>query len=123
MSQSTFAKVALGALIFAAASFAQESRATIVGTITDSTGAAVPNAQVEARNVDTAATVQARSNESGVYTIPFLLPGTYTVKAIANGFKQAVHEKIKLHVGDKVQADLKLEIGAISESVTVAAQS
>jgi len=123
MSQSTFAKVALGALIFAAASFAQESRATIVGTITDSTGAAVPNAQVEARNVDTAATVQARSNESGVYTIPFLLPGTYTVKAIANGFKQAVHEKIELHVGDKVQADLKLEIGAISESVTVAAQS
>src|SRR5262249_17236400 len=94
-----------------------------VGTITDTTGAAVPNAQIEARNVDTAATVQVRSNDSGVYTVPFLLPGTYTVKATAKGFKQAVHERIELHVGDKGQADLKLEVGAISESVTVAAEA
>jgi hypothetical protein len=102
---------------------AQEYRATITGSITDASGAAVPNVQVDARNIDTSAVTSARTNEAGAYTIPFLLPGSYPVTATAPGFKQAVHPAVELHTGDKVQADLKLEIGVNTETVTVLAQS
>ena len=102
---------------------AQEYRGTISGTVTDATGAAVPEAQIEARNTETAVVTTARTNEAGIYTIPFLLPGSYTVTATAKGFKQTVHPAFELHTGDRIQADLKLEIGGTSESVTVTAEA
>jgi hypothetical protein len=119
----TQAALLAGLLLLAVPLPGQEFRGTITGTVTDSSGAAVPNVQVEARKVDTSATISAGTNEAGVYTIPFLLPGTYTVTATAPGFKQAVREKIEVHAGDKVQTDLKLEVGASSESVTVTAEA
>ena len=122
MSTSTLYKLVLAGLL-AVAAFGQEFRATITGTVADATGAAVPKAQIEARNVATSAIATAETNDVGAYTIPFLLPGFYTVKATASGFKQALHDGIELHAGDKVQADLKLEVGAISDSVTITAQS
>jgi hypothetical protein len=103
--------------------FGQEYRATIAGTVTDPTGASVPNAQVEVREVDTAAVATAQTNGAGAYTIPFLLPGTYKLTATANGFKQAVRDRIELHAGDKIQADLKLEVGITTETVTVTGES
>ena len=117
-------QAALGAvLLLAAPLWGQEFRGTITGTVVDSAGALVAQAQIEARNVDTAAAATARSNEAGLYAIPFLLPGTYTVTASAKGFKQAVRERVELHSGDKVQTDLRLEVGPTSESVTVTAES
>ena len=123
MSTSTLSKFALAALLLASVMFGQEFRATITGTVTDSSGAAVPKARIEARNIATSVLATAETNDVGAYTIPFLMPGTYTVKATANGFKQAVREGLELHAGDKVQTDLKLDVGAITESVTVAAVS
>jgi hypothetical protein len=120
---STISKCALACALLAAALPGQEFRATITGTVLDTTGAAVPKVQIEARNVATSATATAQTNDTGAYTIPFLLPGTYTIKATANGFKQAVQAGVELHAGDKVQVDLKLEVGALSESVTVTAES
>jgi hypothetical protein len=110
-------------LLFAVPLLGQEFRGTITGTVVDASGAAVPQAQIEARNVDTSASATARSNEAGLYSIPFLLPGTYTVTVTAKGFKQAVHERIEVHAGDKVQTDVKLVVGVASESVTVTAES
>ena len=123
MSTSTISKFALACLLLASALIGQEFRATITGTVVDQSGAAVPKVQIEVRNVATSARATAETNDSGAYTIPFLLPGTYTVKATAKGFKQSVHTEMELHAGDKVQSDLKLEVGALTESVTVAAQS
>jgi hypothetical protein len=108
-------------LLFLFPAAAQEFRATITGSVTDPSGGAVPGVRVEAQNVDTSAIASAATNEAGVYTIPFLLPGTYKLTATAQGFKQAVREKIEVHAGDRVQTDLKLEIGAITEAVTVSA--
>jgi hypothetical protein len=116
-------RLGIAVALLALPAIGQEYRATITGTVTDASGAAVPNAQVEARNGATSALASARTNEAGAYTLPFLLPGTYTVTAIANGFKQAVHENIELHAGDKVQTDLKLEVGVNTESVTVTAEA
>ena len=110
-------------LLFLTPSFAQEFRGTITGTVMDASGAAVPKAEIEARNVDTSAVTAARTNDAGVYTVPFLLPGTYTVTASADGFKKAVQKEVELHAGDKLQIDLKLEVGAPSDSVTVTAES
>jgi hypothetical protein len=62
MSLSTIAKFAFTGLLLTVAAFAQETRGTIAGTVTDTTGAAVPNVQVEARNVDTSATATAKTN-------------------------------------------------------------
>src|SRR5579872_1964783 len=101
----------------------QEFRGTITGTVTDASNAPVPKVKVEARNVDTAAVVSGATNDSGVYTIPFLLPGTYTVKAVASGFKEAIHEGVEVHAGDRVQTDLKLQVGASTESITVTGQA
>ena len=119
----TFGAALALCLLFLAPSFAQEYRGTITGTVTDASGALMPNAQVEVRNVDTSTVSTAGTNEAGVYTVPFLLPGTYTVTATATGFKKAVHEKIEIHAGDRVQTDLKLEVGVASDSVTVSAEA
>jgi len=116
-------RIGLAAVLLALPLAAQEYRATITGTVVDPSGAAVPNVQVDARNLETSVVTSARSNEAGVYTIPFLLPGTYDLMASAGGFKQAVRKGIELHAGDKVQSDLKLEVGVATETVTVAAES
>jgi outer membrane receptor for ferrienterochelin and colicin len=110
-------------LLLAVPLLGQEFRGTITGTVVDSSGAAVPSAEIEARNVGTSAATTTRTNDAGVYTVPFLLPGTYTVKATAPGFKQAVRANIEVHTGDRVQADLKLEVGAVNESVSVTAEA
>ncbi|HLK62626.1 MAG TPA: TonB-dependent receptor [Bryobacteraceae bacterium] len=128
MSALTFQKVVQATLLaglwfLAVPAPGQEFRGTITGTVKDSSGGAVPNVQVEARNVDTSVTASAGTNEAGVYTIPFLVPGTYKVTATLQGFKQAVHDNLEVHAGDRVQADLKLEVGTATESVTVSAQA
>ena len=115
--------VLAASLLILAPAFGQEFRGTITGTVTDATGAAVPKADIEARNVETSAVTAAQTNEAGIYTVPFLLPGRYTVTAVAGGFKKALREAVEVHAGDRVQMDLKLEVGAISESVTVTAES
>jgi hypothetical protein len=111
------------ALLLAAPLTAQEYRATVSGNVTDPSGASVPRADIEIRNVETQAVATAQTNDSGAYSVPFLLPGTYSLTASAPGFKQAVRPNIELHAGDKVQADLRLEVGVATETVTVAGAS
>ena len=102
---------------------AQEFRGAITGTVTDPSGAKVPNVQVEARNTETDTAASGSTSDAGVYTIPFLLPGTYTVSVTVQGFKKASRKSIEVHAGDRVQADFKLELGASSEVVTVSGEA
>ncbi|MGB9606802.1 MAG: carboxypeptidase-like regulatory domain-containing protein, partial [Bryobacteraceae bacterium] len=102
---------------------AQEFRGTIMGTVTDPQGGVVPNATVEIRNLDTNVVSTLRTNESGVYVAPLLIPGRYSVTANAPGFKKAVREPVQLYVGARVQVDLTLEVGATTETVTVTAEA
>ncbi len=102
------------------ASFAQITTATIVGTISDQSGAAVPAAQVTARNVDTGLTRTVVSGEDGSYRIEFLPVGNYEVEvSAASGFKKAKRTDITLRVNDVARVDVPLEVGALSEQVTV----
>ena len=100
---------------------AQEFRAGINGIVKDSQGAVIPKVPVEAQNIATSDISRASTNDSGQYAFPVLPIGTYRVTVAAPGFKKAVRDGLELRVGDQVQQDFTLEVGAVIEVVTVAA--
>lgn len=102
--------------------FAQEYRGTISGMVTDPSGAAVPGAQIEIVNQDTSFLSPAKTNEIGTYTVPFLVPGTYTVRAKATGFKDSVKTGVVLHASDKLEINLPLAVGSSTDAITVSAE-
>src|SRR5215467_13615893 len=107
---------------FAAALHAQEIRATISGTMSDPSGAAVPNASVTATEVRTRVRISTTSDSTGNYNIPFLAPGEYALSADAAGFGQFVRRGIVLATGDHPILDIRLEIGPATEIVSVTAE-
>jgi len=98
---------------------AQEERASISGLIMDPAGSAVPNAQITVTSVERNTSAQAVSSDTGRYHVAFLLSGKYTLGVEAPGFKKYVRENIELAVAQKLGIDVRLEIGALAESVTV----
>ena len=93
--------------------------ATIAGTITDSSGGALPGALVTARNADTGLARSVPAGTDGAYRIEFLPIGNYVVEAVLDGFKTAHRSGIVLRVSDTVRVDVALELGALAEMVTV----
>lgn len=106
-------------LALAGAVYAQTIFATITGTITDPTGAVVPNATVTATNMETGIKTTTKSNEAGIYTIAQLNQGTYSVQAVAPGFKEVVVRDVGLVARDVRRVDIKLEVGAVTTAVEV----
>jgi hypothetical protein len=99
----------------------QEFRATVTGAVTDAQGAVIPNARVEVRNLETNVVVNTVTNDAGSYVAPFVQPGRYTVAVEAQGFKRALREAVELRVGDRLRIDFQLEVGGVTEQVTVTA--
>src|SRR3981081_3126144 len=98
MSTKTIATIlTLGCLCYAPLA-AQESGGTIKGRIVDSTGAVVVGADVRVSNRNTGATTAGRTNESGNYTVPYLVPGTYDVTVEFTGFKKSERPGVQLRV-------------------------
>lgn len=108
---------------FCALLSAQEFRATLSGTVMDSSGSAIPNAVVQAKNVETNEVTSATSDTQGLYRIPFLRPGNYTLTAEGSGFKKTIRAGIILQVSQAASVNLTLEIGAVSDSITVSADT
>src|SRR5579884_1740343 len=111
-----FSRVAVFALLATAACYAQESRGTISGAVTDPTGAAIAGAKVTGTEVRTGTKVQTVSESTGQYTLPFLSTGDYTVSASIQGFKEFVRRGIQVGAGDHVAIDIRLEVGDTSTS-------
>ena len=101
---------------------AQEYRATIAGQVTDSSHAAIPGATVKAIQRSTNTVTEAKTNSEGYYTLGFLQPNTYDIEVIADGFNRLRREGIVLMVADKIDLPLTLEVGKVTESVTVQAE-
>ncbi len=117
-----FLFVLLVALIgFSASTLAQQ--ATIVGTVTDPSGASIPNVAVTLINTDTGRSVVIPTNDAGQYVAVDLQIGHYTVKAEAKGFKAAEQKNIVLTVGDRIRVDFQMQMGAAQETVTVEANA
>ncbi|MBI4894024.1 MAG: TonB-dependent receptor [Acidobacteria bacterium] len=102
---------------------AQDARGRIAGRVMDPSGAAIPNAQVTATNNETSVRVSATANEAGMYDIPYLQPGMYTLTAAAGGFKGYERKQLQVRVGDQLAIDIPLEVGLVSESITVSGQA
>jgi hypothetical protein len=100
-------------------SLAQEFRATLTGQVTDPTGAVIAKAKVTATNNDTGSTYTDATSNAGVYFIPYVLPGTYTVKVEAEGFKTSVQDKVLLLAGKYFGQNFKLAVGSFHDTVEV----
>ena len=96
---------------------------TILGTITDSSGAVLPNVKVTITNTATNVKFNTDTGSTGDYTAPSLNPGTYTVSATANGFQTSVTQSFTLAVDQKVRIDMSLKPGAVTETVELTAQA
>jgi hypothetical protein len=98
---------------------AQEFRGTITGQVMDPSGAVVPNVTITALREGTQQPYSAQTNSSGVYSIPYVIPGVYTVVAEAPGFKKAERRGVNVDVSQKLSLSFALEVGSVSETVTV----
>jgi len=100
---------------------AQQTTATLLGSVTDATGAAVAGVAIQAANLATNVQREALTDASGAYSLPNLPPGTYRVTATKTGFQVARAESVTLQVEQAARLDLRLEVGNVSESVEVSA--
>ncbi len=113
--------LALTAALWLPAALAQSTRATITGVVTDPDGAAVPKVAIEAVHTRTGYRFTAATNEVGLYTLPQLPEGEYTLSAKAAGFQEAVVRDIILAARDIRRVDLKLSIATLQAAIEVTA--
>ncbi len=114
----------LGLLVWALVpAQAQVSKGTFTGTVTDQTGAVIPGATITVTNEGTGVAVTAATSSDGLYTVPDLQPGLYTLKAESKGFKTLVNQHVQLTVAYVQRVDFKLEVGELKEAITVEAQA
>ena len=106
-------------LVFTCTASAQE--ATIVGTVTDPSGAAVPAVQITVVNTSTGVVQHLTTNNTGQYAAVDINAGHYAIRVEAPGFKAAEKKDIILQVGDRIREDFALEIGSSTESISVEA--
>jgi hypothetical protein len=123
---------ALGSLISAVlclsfqlvpSALAQSELATVFGRVTDQSGAVVPEAEVEIKNVETGLSVVRATNSDGLYSIPSLHPGHYLISIRKPGFKTVTLTELTLNIQDNVARNFQLQVGSISESMTVTADA
>jgi hypothetical protein len=107
------------AILAAGRAFSQADQGAITGTVTDPTGAVVPNAQVTVTSADTGLVLKSESDGSGVFIFSPLKIGTYTVTAVAPGFSMTKQENVALHVQDRIALTIVLKTGAENTEVTV----
>ena len=102
-----------------AALFAQSNTATVVGTVTDPSGAVVAGARVTVTNINNGSARRAASSVAGEFEIPLLPPGSYSVGAESAGFKRLERSGLRLDAGQRAKIDFRLEVGEVAERVEV----
>lgn len=114
--------IAFSVLLFAPAMFGQTFKATIVGQITDSNGAVVPNATVTIIQEATNISQRTNADENGNYVITQLDPGTYRVRVELDGFKSAVRNGVILETAQSLRFNVVLEVGELSAEVIISSE-
>ncbi len=102
---------------------AQNITSSIVGSVTDASGAAIPEAQINIINEGTGLTFKTMADSSGVYSVPNLLPGTYTVVAGKEGFQTSRSTGIQVLAAQSVRVAIQMQIGDVQQSITVKAEA
>ena len=109
----------LAFLSFTPSAFAQAVYGSIAGTVSDPSGGVLPGVTVSVTSLDRKTVDSVVTNEAGQYVKDRLLPGAYEVKVELPGFKQTVYPDIKVNVDTQTRLDVKLQVGVVSEAVTV----
>jgi outer membrane receptor protein involved in Fe transport len=115
--------VAIAAVLAAPPASAQSLYGAIVGTVDDQSGAPVPGATVTATHEGTGHKVAAITDKEGNYSFRNLLPGTYDLAITMSGFRDLRQTGVRVSAGNPIRMDLKLEVGTLSEAVTVTAET
>lgn len=123
-SRTVIPAVAILGLCFAARAWGQiDISSTLAGTVTDQSGAVIPNAQVSVRNTQTGVAAQVTSRAQGEYQFVSLQAGTYTVTCTAAGFTKFVATSVVLHAGGGTTLPISLQVGTSTQTVTVSGSS
>ena len=117
--QFLVARIALLAIVGICS--AQDPRASLVGTVVDSSGATMPGAEIRATKIDTGVVARSVANQDGKFNIPFLTPGSYRVNVEKPGFKNYSRDNVELRVADTVDLVIRMEVGSANETVNVEA--
>src|SRR5262245_13217745 len=113
------ALVAVLAFVPVRSALAQETTGTLTGHVVDAQGLAVPGATISITGAQ--GVKSATADAGGRFSVPFLTPGTYTVRAESKGFAPAEQKDVVVSIGKSVDLSLKLEVGAVTEAVSVTA--
>ncbi|MEO7407102.1 MAG: carboxypeptidase-like regulatory domain-containing protein, partial [Vicinamibacterales bacterium] len=114
-----FLLLLLSAWIVPLTAFAQQETATMTGAVRDPSGATMPKATVTVTNIRTNISVKTKTDDAGVYTIPSLRPGEYSVTAESPGFSKVVRTGVTLQVAQVARIDVTLQPGAVTETIEV----
>jgi hypothetical protein len=120
MSNKMFFLAALLFSLSASLALAQSS-GTIRGVVSDNTGAVIPGASILVKNLDTGVESKAATNQVGLYTVPALNPGRYSVTCASQGFAPKVFPNLRLEVSQTSRVDCKLALGNVVETIEVTA--
>ena len=115
--------LAIGIATLPAKLHAQATAGSILGIVQDSSGAAVPDATVTVTNLDTSIAKVVQSGVDGNYSVPYLIPGRYAVAVEKQGFKKTTQSGVDLQVDQKARVDVALQVGDVSESVSVTGEA
>jgi hypothetical protein len=120
---AAFAVMNMQLALFAPLAYSQAVSGTLVGTVTDSSEAALPGATITALEVATGIVTTGSTNTVGTYSIPYLRPGTYRITIQANGFASVVRENVPLTAASSLRVDAMLRPGDVSDRVDVTAEA
>jgi outer membrane receptor protein involved in Fe transport len=110
-------------ILGAGQAYAQVAGATLTGTVKDSSGAVIPNAQVAITDTATGVTRTVSPGSAGLYTAPNLLPGTYEIRVTATGFSTRLQKGVTLTVGLEQVLDFTMQVGQITQTVEVTTEA
>lgn len=114
---------ALALLACGGPAFAQQGTSELRGVVTDAQGAVLPGVTVTVRNEDTGMYRESVTNQDGTFFVSGIVPGTYEVAASLEGFKRYSQKGVILSLGKTTALDVRLEVGALAESITVTGES
>ncbi|MBM3740933.1 MAG: carboxypeptidase regulatory-like domain-containing protein [Acidobacteria bacterium] len=121
MNNRTIGSVLMAGAVMALSANAQVSTGELIGTVTDSSGAAIGKAKLAATNAATGVVRETESGDTGDYIMTLLPPGTYTVSVEAAGFRKTVQNEVRLQINQRLRLDMALQVGQVSETVEVTA--
>jgi hypothetical protein len=109
--------------VFTVSAWSQDTRSTLAGRVLDPQGSAVVGAAVVVRNADTGVALAFRTNDTGYYEASLLIPGNYELTAEMSGFKKLLRRGVVLPVSSRLVVDLHLEVGGVTETISVTAEA